>query len=468
GYAVTPTTIEGVSTGDTAGTATPRTMTLGGAMLMRETGIPATGATGDVLLTSDGQRIYSVASRITSGFDGFKIRAYNSNGSLVSTASPDVSVPMPSYTTDGVVCDGANLYLLESGGTSRVTKISTQTWKVVGQWRANWASDGIIGGCYDRANNVFWLGSYNSGRIRRYAGPGFDLRDSARGLYAKTGGTSFDARSDYRFAVVPYNSAGEIAPAAANWKDVALENRTIGVNDDPRHTAHSLGDLAGDSAEVRFDTGSLELDASDLSIASWGPAAGVSRHYTSSQAAAGSFGAGWRFNFEQSVTASGAEMVYTDETGERHAFVYSAATSAWVAPNGYFATLVLSTPPIGSHYWTLTFKDRTVLTFDKLSGAVTSEKDVNGNQVTYTRANGDLTITAANGQTIFVDYEAGKAVSATQTNSTGTRAISYASPAGSATVTRFGGTSCAYATTYAYTSSKLTGISVPSASTSWS
>ncbi|MDZ4063743.1 MAG: hypothetical protein U1E22_03650, partial [Coriobacteriia bacterium] len=46
--------------------------------------------------------------------------------------------------------------------------------------------------------------------------------------------------------------------------------------------------------------------------------------------------------------------------------------------------------------------------------------------------------------------------------------MNYASLAGSATVTRFPGTSCAYATTYAYTSSKLTGISVPSASASWS
>ncbi len=220
---------------------------------------------------------------------------------------------------------------------------------------------------------------------------------------------------------------------------------------DPRHTPYDLGEFAGHSAQVVLDKSRLELTTTDLAIASFGPAAALSRHYSSARTAAGGFAYGFRFNYEQKLTFVGsAQTNYTDVAGEVHTFFYE--SGAWVAPQGLFASL--GHP--GST-WTLTLKDRTVLTFDSY-GTLLSETDRNGNSTTYTWSSPGLIITAANGQQIVVTLDRGTVTSAVYATADGTRQVNY-STAAPWQVTYFPGTSREHTVTYTYDgSNRLTEV----------
>jgi len=86
---------------------------------------------------------------------------------------------MTSDYLDGVFCDGQALYLLQWNHSDavHVTKVRLSDMKVANQWPINQATTDVISGCYDDANDVFWLGSLYSGTIHRYLGSGLDLRD---------------------------------------------------------------------------------------------------------------------------------------------------------------------------------------------------------------------------------------------------------------------------------------------------
>ncbi|MBE0417383.1 MAG: hypothetical protein IBX63_06435, partial [Coriobacteriia bacterium] len=82
------------------------------------------------------------------------------------------------------------------------------------------------------------------------AGGGLDLSDDPRALYAKTAGTAMDGVAAYSFKVVPYGALGAAPLEDTPQTLVALDDRTIGVNDAARETAASLGEFAGHDAEA--------------------------------------------------------------------------------------------------------------------------------------------------------------------------------------------------------------------------
>ncbi|MHB0979948.1 MAG: DNRLRE domain-containing protein [Thermoleophilia bacterium] len=171
---------------------------------------------------------------------------------------------------------------------------------------------------------------------------------------------------------------------------------------DPRHTSYDLGEFAGHQAAATLDRGRLNLRATDLAIASFGPRAALDRYYSSTKTLTGvnapgwrAFAPGWRFSFERNLSFVSADQTdYIDEWGEVHSFFLSGTT--WVAPQGFFATLTYTEP-----FWYLTLKDGRTLSFTS-SGGLRSEADRNGNTVTYYWRLGQLQITAANGQLIHV------------------------------------------------------------------
>jgi YD repeat-containing protein len=220
---------------------------------------------------------------------------------------------------------------------------------------------------------------------------------------------------------------------------------------DPRHTTYDLGEFAGHTVQATLDKARAEVDITDLAIASWGPEASLSRHYSSAVTTSSKYAPGWRFGFQRNLTfTSSTRTDYVDEAGEVHTFTYDG--TLWHAPAG----LVASLEHPGST-WTLTYKNGPTLEFDS-TGKLTSATDRNGNAVTYGWGTNSLTITAANAQQIQVSFNtSGKITGATYATVDGTRQVNYTT-ASPWQVTYFPGQSMAHTVTYTYTSNRLTEI----------
>ncbi len=284
---------------------------------------------------------------------------------------------------------------------------------------------------------------------------GRKLRDNPNLLYQKMdGSTNKDA--DYRFKVVPHNNGyNDDTGIDADIDDcaplrVTLDNRTVTDDEDPQHTDYEFEGWNGHEIGAELDSGTMTANVTDLSIASYGPAATLSRSYRSDESSAGLYAPGWFFDFEQSLDIGASEITYTDVARREHTFTGSG--SSWSAPTGFMATLA----PDGSN-WELTFFDQTTLTFDS-SGNLISESDAHGNETSYTWASGKVTtITAENGQEIDLTYSGAKLSSASYETTDGTRTVDYATSS-PWSLTRYPSSACESALTYAYTSDRLTSI----------
>ena len=255
------------------------------------------------------------------------------------------------------------------------------------------------------------------------AGTGVDLRDNPNALYARMGGSAASKLATaYQFVVVPYNNVGGTLPVTNNMPvTVTLDNRSLPAStappNDPQYATYDLGSWDGHDATALLNVGALRLDVTDLSIANCGPDASLSRSYLSASTTAGYFAPGWFFNFQQNLAVNGSTATYTDAEQQQH--VFKLINSVWQAPNGYLATL----SAVGSNY-KLLFYDQSYLTFSS-TGALLSETDHDGNATTYAWNAGNLTITAANAQTIAVTFSAGKIQKAVYATSAGTREVDY-------------------------------------------
>ena len=425
------------------------------------TGSSATGRDEQVLLTSatDAQgvtHIYSLAYTHTSGsggpnYDGYVVRDYDSSGNWLG----DHSIGVSSEQISGVLADGSFLYLIAyPSGTptngAHVIKISTDDWQIVNEWSLNQANSGALSGCYDPTNDCFWLGSVNQNLIYQYRGsggttnpnfaanPGFDLRDNPNPLYYTTSASGAQSRgwTSYDFKVVPFTNSGGPSsnavsteslpsPVAAYEVAATLDNRTYSSGEDPQHTTADLGSWDANDVSARLDLGALQVDATDLAVNTYGPPAQISRTYLASNSGA-RFAPGWDFNFDQHLDISqiGSNAItYYDACGDAHQFAYNG--SSWLSPGGFLGTLSYNS---SQSVWQITYPDGTTDTYTPsgTTGVWSSESDRNGNTTTYAWSGNNLTITAANGQTIAVSCNSsGQIAKATYTTSAGTREVDY-------------------------------------------
>lgn len=318
--------------------------------------------------------------------------------------------------------------------------------KVDSTTSTSWASSGR--GIYPSDTGISALTTGTAADPLPTNNSGLDLRDDPRPLYQKMTGLVTSLDPHYYFKVTAVNAGNETLVSSATTAQATLQDCTMRVADDPQHASYDLGDLFRHTGSADLERGSLELDVTDLKIASWGPVAELSRHYSSTLATATTYAPGWRFSFEQSLMPAGATMLYTDASGDIHRFTNAGGT--WVAPNGMVATLAQA----GSN-WTITLKDRSVLTFNS-TGQLVSEADADGNSVNYVRSPGLLVITAANGQSISVSLTGlGVVTQATYATDAGSRTVLYDGGAGYSgtsptTVTYYPGDADMYQSVYGY------------------
>jgi len=472
GYATSATTLTGVPKSAQPDEMTTVTMSFDEPLLRRETANAVTTPSGGILVASDGERIYNVCYDVPGGgdYDQWTIRVFDRTGQWLY----DKTIA-GSYYTDGVLADGKNLYLIEATHTNsaRVTKVRTDDFTVQNQWTIDQSYRYLINGCYNPATNSFYLGDYLSAVVYRYTGIGLDLRDNPERLYEKGSNATYYDSENYWFRVVPFNPDGESAAILdCTAYQPTLENRTVRVNDEDRDTSSSIGEVAGHSMTAVLDEAALEVSVTDLEIASYGPDAAVTRTYLSSRTTDGLLAnaPGWRFGFEASASAVTGGVAVTDGEGLTRTYVLEGG--AYNAPNGCYDTLVAT-----DETWVVIHKDRSRDIYDKQTGRLlaTCEKTVETDDpdsvstgeaaVLYDWGTaGALTITAANGQTIEVAFESGSGdiASATYASDDGTRTVDYATGTDPPAVTYFvGDEDCEYEVDYAYTSLRLTEISVP-------
>lgn len=437
GYADTANSITGVWSGadgdDTDTTSLAFTNTDGSAkpLLDKYSGSALTGASPNVLLTSDANYVYSISDSLSGSLDnGFRIRRYTHEGVFVS----EHTISTTSFLTHGAFSDGNCLYFVQwiPGNAAKIYKAritDSPSWAISNSWTINQGDTRAINGCYDAANNRFWLGKLDGGgTVYRYAGPGLDLRDNPNPLYLKMSGTQYDSAVDYTFRVVPYSSAGQSVITDNAAYSPTLPNRSVSLSQDVRHTDYELGEMAKHEARAVLDKRSLALDVTDLEIATWGPETALTRHYDSDTTDATFFAPGWRFGFERKLTASGSDFNYVDEAGDAHFFDWDGTAGEFHSPLGFYATL--STQAFGHK---LAMKDRSHLEFDT-QGRLVAEEDKNGNRTTYAWSldaggTGDITITAANSQSIVLGVASGKLASATYQAAGKTREVAYTTSA---------------------------------------
>jgi YD repeat-containing protein len=477
-------TVVGVNT--TTG-ATQNLTFSGGSPLNPANGSAITANANNLLLASatDAEgvtHIYSAAYTLSTNakdgsprYDGYRFLDYSATGAKLGDHTIGMTTGSSEYT-DGLLADGSFLYLVawSSSSSAHITKVSTTTWQIVNQYPINQGTTQAINGCYDPINNCFWLGALSLNCLYRYAGsggtanpnfaanPGFDPRDNPNPLYKVTAnGSQYGRWTAYDFKVVPFTNASgvssEFAPTTAAAYEVAatLDNRSYTNNPDPQHTTTDLGSWDNHDVQARLDLGVLQVDTSDLAIATWGPGAALSRTYLSSGTTGRRFAPGWVLSFDAHLdltnVGSGA-IDYYDTSGDKHHFVLA---GSWQAPQGFLGTLA----PSGSN-WTITYPDGTVDAFTTSGSSAlwSSEADRNGNTTTYAWNAGNLTITAANGQQITVTCNSsGQVTKATYVTTAGTREIDYqtASPW---QVTYYTGSAVQRYVTYGYTSGRLSAI----------
>jgi RHS repeat-associated protein len=274
-----------------------------------------------------------------------------------------------------------------------------------------------------------------------------ELRDNSNALYQKIAGSA-NKDTDYRFRVVPYktHNATKLSADSSSCAvlRVTLDNRTrpSTANEDPQHTTYDFGGWDGHYLAAELDSGALTGSVCDLSIATYGPVAALSRSYRSDRTAADLFAPGWFFSFQQNLQIGANQIIYTDAMHLAHTFTGSGST--WTAPIGFITTLNQD----GSN-WRLTFIDQSHLTFDT-AGNLINETDNDGNQTTYAWTAGNVTtITAANSQQITLSYSGGKLASASYATAAGTRTVNYATSS-PWQVTLYPGAAVQKKLTYAY------------------
>ena len=254
----------------------------------------------------------------------------------------------------------------------------------------------------------------------------------------------------------------EYVGAPTLWKQA--ENSLIWVPGAVRHTTYDLGQLAGHGLVATLDQKRLEMTATDLQIASFGPRAALDRVYWSSRMEPVSnqyFSQGWYFGFERrlDLTMKDGEdtgwINYIDGAGEIYWFYKKG--SGWVTQPGYTGGLRSS-----EHDYKLTLPSSNTLTFDE-NGRLESEKDSNGNVVTYAwDASGHIqSITAANGQQIIIQVDAnGKLIDAAYSAGGQTRTVDYTTTSTSGTVTYLEGQgNVEHSVTYGYTAAPTAKLS---------
>ena len=413
------------------------------------------------LFCADDTHIYSVGG--VSGTSSIKVRVYDTHGTFQKDLTYTLEGQSAYGCFDGFATDGANFYFYEWSGTNRMTKASIASGKVVNQWHVSTQNaNRTVSVAYNKASNLFVMGSLDTNAaIYMYRGVGVDLADCPKKLYQKVinnpQGTYYNS-TNYWFRVATYSTNELMLAASASCVTPTLENRTIRVSDAAQRSYEPVATIANENIRGCLSTLDTRLDTTDLTVASPGPAAALSRSYASDLAYSSTWlPAGWMFSFEENIAANTPGALYTAPDGRSYQFT-KAAGGNFVSPNGLVADLIYDAGGLLSPAtYTLTLKDKTVKTFEGASGKLKEVKDRQGRKTSYDIQAASADITAENGQSITLS-KSGSTITATYSTDAGTRRFIYTTSSSSLKVVAYPDSPLSLERLYSMNGKRLTSV----------
>ncbi|MBC6315664.1 DNRLRE domain-containing protein [Listeria grandensis] len=224
-------------------------------------------------------------------------------------------------------------------------------------------------------------------------GKGAELAQDPSPVYTNSGGTLGHLKT-YAFRVKAYTKTGKQETSAIS----GIYKPTIPLVGSQQGMVDYWTSIPVIGGEVNATNGNFLFSETDFELEGRGPSINISRTFNSQNDQVGLFGKGWTSTLETRVAeqANGDVLLYESDNKTQ---LFMKTGTTYEAPAGVYSTLTKTATG-----FLLVEQDKSEVAFNA-AGQMLTEKDPNGNVLTYTYASGKLTgITDASGRKVSVTY----------------------------------------------------------------
>ncbi|MBA3926359.1 DNRLRE domain-containing protein [Listeria rustica] len=224
-------------------------------------------------------------------------------------------------------------------------------------------------------------------------GKGAELAQDPSPVYTNSGGTLGHLKN-YAFRVKAYTKTGQQGASTISGTYKA----TIPLVGSQQGMVDYWTSIPVIGGEVNATNGNFLFSETDFELEGRGPSINISRTFNSQNDQVGLFGKGWTSTLETRVVeqANGDVMLYESDNKTQ---LFMKTGTTYEAPAGVYSELTKTATG-----FLMVEQDKSEVAFNA-TGQLLSEKDPNGNLLTYTYASGKLTgMTDASGRKVSVAY----------------------------------------------------------------
>lgn len=224
-------------------------------------------------------------------------------------------------------------------------------------------------------------------------GKGAELAQDPSPVYTNSGGTLGHLKT-YAFRVKAYTKTGQQATSAIS----GIYKPTIPLVGSQQGMVDYWTSIPVIGGEVNATNGNFLFSETDFELEGRGPSINISRTFNSQNDQVGLFGKGWTSTLETRVAEqSNGDVMLFESDNKTQLFMKTGTT--YEAPAGVYSELTKTATG-----FLMVEQDKSEVAFNA-AGQLLTEKDPNGNVLTYTYASGKLTgITDASGRKVSVTY----------------------------------------------------------------
>lgn len=224
---------------------------------------------------------------------------------------------------------------------------------------------------------------------------GTELAKDPASVY-KNAGDKYKDTHHYYFRVVAYTKD---KPHADSAQSDPVKPTIPDANADQLGMTDYWTSIPVRGGEVNAANGNFLFHESDFHLEGRGPSINIERTFNSQDSETGLFGSGWTSTLEDSLTEeANGNIIWIEADKKKHTFRKTG--SGYAAPPGIFSEVKKTT----TGYLKIE-EDKSETAYNK-DGKLVSEKDTNGNTLTYSYTDGKLTkITDASGRAVTISYK---------------------------------------------------------------